>query len=463
MQFVTNLRPQTIETFTEQAYQPHAWLLSSHRLSNSTLRHALTLREQGHTLFADNGTKKLIEETLGRFGAEAKAIQSELRQVRRQVDRVPRGRDVPADLRRRAADLAERVVADCVERSEAIDWQTLLADQLSMRPTHLIAQEDFATACLIGLSLERETTGWRIEKFTQRNERSLRLWRRVAEHADCGDVHVYAVLSAMDYNTARAAGRVAAVAGATHVALGIASITLDGAATDFYVMGRGSYRLPAPAPRRYVRFAQVARGIADGYQESGRALPAFHALGLGAPTLFPILAGAMSAETFVTIDATSPIHDAVRDHVLYEHQRNADRTTLLKIARAVVQGQDWSFACPFCQAFREKYGHDAAAAQVWWQAQGQPMVTEAHLQWMEPLGQALPLLADLPRAAAADASHTHIAHNHWVITNLAENVPAGAARKAWARQQLEEMAGYESLTVRRGLTAAKEILFAHPS
>lgn len=460
MQFVTNLRPQTIETFAEQAYQPHAWLLSSHRLSNSTLRHALQLREQGHTLFADNGTKKLIEETLARFGAEAQAIQSELRQVRRRVDRVPRGRDVPAALRLRAADLAERVVADCVERSEAIDWQALLAEQLTMRPTHLIAQEDFATACLIGLGLERETTGWRVDKFRQRNERSLRLWRRVAEHPDCRGVHVYAVLSAMDYNTARAAGEMAAAAGATHVALGIASITLDGTATDFYVMGRGSYRLLAPAPRRYVRFAQVARGIADGYGEGGKPLPAFHALGLGAPALFPLLAGGMSAETFITIDATSPIHDAVRDHVLYEHQRNADRTTLLKIARAIVQGQDWSFACPFCQTFRQKYGHDAAAAQAWWQAQGEPTVMEAHLQWEEPLGRALPLLADLPRAAAADASHTHIAHNHWVITDLVESVPDGEARRLWARQQVAEMVGYESLTVQRGLTAAREILFA---
>ncbi|MCI0393983.1 MAG: hypothetical protein L0332_03330 [Chloroflexi bacterium] len=461
MLFVANLRPQSIESFSARDTRPQAWLLSSHRLSRSTLRYALAVREQGQILFADNGTKIIIEETLDQFSKAAESLNQEVRKLRRALGRTPRGKQVPPALRKRASDLANQVLAVSEARSDAIDWEELLSLQLSMRPTHLIAQEDFGTACLIGLGLEREITGWPISAFVKRNRRSLQLWQRVVEHPDCRDVNVYAVLSAMDYNTARAAGELAARTGVTHVALGTASITLDRYSTDFYVKGYSSFRLNDPAPRRYVRFAQIALGIADGYRLANKRLEAFHALGLGAPTFFPLLAAATDGQTTLTVDATSPIHDAVRDRVMYNPVENGNRENLRQITSAIVRGKDWPFLCPFCQSFRQKYGHQPDMAQASWVAQGQPTITNELLQGGMPLADALPLFADLSPPVSRDAEHTHIAHNHWVVSKLAESVPDGPNRKKWAEAQIGQLLDYESLTTSRGLQAARSILFEY--
>src|SRR5262249_14418977 len=154
-------------------------------------------------------------------------------------------------------------------------------------------------------------TGWTVSRFETRNRRSLKLWKRVREDPRCEGIRVYAVLSAMDYNTARSAGRLAAAEGAKHAALGIASITGDPTATDFFVLGMADTTLDKPAPRRYVRLAQVLRGLSDGYADAGMQIKNVHCLGLGGPSMFPIAAAAIGETTVLTTDATSPIHDAV--------------------------------------------------------------------------------------------------------------------------------------------------------
>lgn len=365
---------------------------------------------------------------------------------------------MPADLRRQASELARTVVRECTARSEQIDWQALLDQQIAMNATHIIAQEDFGGGSMMALNLERETTGWSVAAFERRNRRSLRLFERAANDPRCRDLRVYAVLSALDYNTARAAGRIAARFGVANVALGIAGITRDHTAVDFFVMGRGSYKLERAVPRRYARLAQIARGIADGYREAGAHLEAFHALGLGAATMFPILPAAFDAETYLTTDATSPIHDAVRDRVFYDPGRNGDRLSQLHIARQIVRGEDWGFDCPFCQAFRDKHGHDADGARAWWEQNGQPKIEWDHLRADGPLVQFIPLFTKLQRAIAGQGTHTRVAHNHWVVDQVTGQVPQGAERRSWAMAKIEELLGYESLVIARGLGAAREIL-----
>jgi hypothetical protein len=212
--FVANLRQRTIEAFGRHGIQPDAYLLSTHRLSAPALAHAHGIRDDGVDLFADNGSKALIDEVLATFRDRAAAVWARVREVRHRVGRVPRGQDLPPALRRDASSLASEVVALATRLSEEVVAPTLLDQQLSMRPTHLIAQEDFAVACLLGLNLERETTGWPVAAIVHRSERSLRLWRRVVDNARVRSLTVYAVLSATDYNTARATGRLAADAGA---------------------------------------------------------------------------------------------------------------------------------------------------------------------------------------------------------------------------------------------------------
>lgn len=458
MQFVANLRPQTIHAFANKDVSPGAYLLSTHRVTRTTLRYAHALREKGTPLFSDNGTKQLIDRVIETYTEAARPIATDVRRIQDKIGRIPRGKSVPKNLRQKASDLAHMIVDNCTECSSQIDWNALLEQQLAMRPTHLIAQEDFAVACLIALDLERETTGWDVEYFDQRNQRSLRLFERVAGDRRCQNVKVYAVLSAMDYNTARSAGNLAARIGAAHVALGTAGIMRDPSAVDFFVIGQGSYKLDQLAHRRYVRTAQIVRGITDGFRDLGVKLKAFHALGLGAATMFPIVAAAVDSATILTVDATSPIHDAARDHVLYDPNRNGDRLSRLDIAKQIVHGRDWVFSCPFCQEFRDKHGHSDYAAKEWWEQVGRPELRSNHLSSDEPLAQFIPLFARLKGAAASEATRTHIAHNHWVLERLSEDIPDGPLRQQWAMDKIEEMIGYESAVTSEGLRAAKEVL-----
>lgn len=460
MMFVVNLRTQTIEAFGDQMRQPAAYLLSTHRINGTSLNQALMLRDQGIPVFADNGTKALIEDVLDTFKQEARLVSDEVKAIRRRIGMIPRGKAVPNLLRQKASELSSKVVDECTKISEAIDSDALLTEQLSMRPTHLIAQEDFAVACLIGLGLERETTGWSVGKFNRRNRRSIGLWQRVKENPRTGNIKVYAVLSAMDYNTARSGGRIAAEAGVNHVALGFAGINRDPKATDFYVLGKGSHKLKQPTPQRYVRASQIIQGIADGYRDLGVNLDSFHALGLGTPSIFPIFAAGADNVPNLTTDATSPILDAVRDQVLYDQGNNGDRLSRVEIVTNIVNGGTWPLpsGCPFCPAFQNEHGHSERDATLAWEGLGKPKIELSLFETSIGLAEAIPLFASPPGTFATKARDVYITHNHFVLDQLTEEYPDGDHRRAFAMEKIEELLNSSSLVVSRGLLAAKDIL-----
>jgi hypothetical protein len=458
MRFIANLSNETIEAFAAQETQLAAYLLSSHRVTPSTLASARRVRDLGLPLLADNGTKPLIDEVIGRFADAARQISNEARDVQHQVGRSPRGQDIPDTLRHEASELANAIVKHCIELSEAIDTDRLIDLQLSMEPTHIIAQEDFATACLIGLSLERELTGWRVSRFETRNRRSLRLWQRVAEDPRCANVKVYAVLSAMDFNTAVAAGRLAAQAGVTHAALGFAGINLNQRAMDFYVIGSASFSLERPAPRRYVRVSQIIAGIAEGFRQAGGNLAKFHCLGLGAPLMFPIVAAGFNPETTITMDATSPIHDAVKQHVLYDPANNGRRTSILSIVRRILNGGDWLFMSPFSVSARERFGHDPRAARAWAAENGLNTIMREHLSTPSDLTRALPVFTDADQEVFRIVSRVWIAHNHWVLDDLANQLSI-FDRRSVALASIDQLINKSmSLPVTSGLNVAQEII-----
>jgi hypothetical protein len=456
MRFVANLRDRTIDAFGRHGIQPDAYLLSTHRLSPAALEHAHALRAAGIPVVADNGSKALIDEVIAHFREPAAVVRQRVRDLRHALGHTPRGREVPDALREQASALAHQVVAMATGLSAQVDASDLLEAQLSMRPSHLVAQEDFATTCLMALNLERETTGWPVSAFVARNRRTLAFWQVVASDPRAGDLTVYAVLSAVDYNTARAAGRLAAKAGAGDLALGCAGLMLDGSAIDFYTLGTANHRLARPSPRRYVRLTQVIAGLRDGFAEAGRPLRSLHALGLGAAVLFPLYAAAAPAQAELATDATSPIHDAVRDRVLYDPHHHGARRSLIRIADRLLRGDDWRCPCPFCTAFKSTHGHAPEEARVAWQQAGAPAVDRALLDDMAALATAIPLLAG--RDPERHASRTHIAHNHWVLGALARETPQGAGRGEWALARLQALRTGASLIVDRGLDAGKAIL-----
>src|SRR5262245_2545384 len=463
MRFVANLRQETIDAFSAQEIQPAAYLLSSHRVNESTLRAAAIVRELNLSLFADNGTKPLIESTIELFDERANEVREAVKQLRKKLGRMPRGKDIPDKLRNHSSDLAGEVVKHATDVSDAINTEELVELQLSMRPTHLLAKEDFATASLMALDLERKITGWPISRFETRSRRSLKLWKRVADNPRCEGMTVYAVLSGMDYNTARSAARLAAAQGVPHAALGIAGITLDPSATDFFVLGRVSVALSTPAPRRFVRLAQILRGLADGYAGAQGSLKSFHCLGLGASAMLPLAAVALGETTAVTADATSPIHDAVRDRVLYDPAEQGDRASTVEITERIVNGGDWPFLSPFTKRFREEFGHDPGKARSSWEDQGRPPITIELLQAASDLTAALPLLCEAEPAIRTIASKTHIAHNHWVLGEICETFPDKAGRHELASAAIDAwLSRQTSISTTRGLTAALRVLAEKP-
>ncbi len=457
MRFIANLRRQTLEAFANHKVNAGGYLLSAHRITTPNLQMAAEVRRRELPLFADNGTKLLIDTVISQFSKEARQVTQRVKALRRQLGHLPRGREVPKDLRILADTLAERVLAICSGHSNTIDTETLLQRQLLMNPTHLIAQEDFATTCLVALDLEREITDWRPKRIAARNRQSLKLWKKVAEHPLCQELNVYAVLSAMDYNTGREAGRLAAEAGSDSAAIGLAGICGDLNATDFYVLGRASFKLARPVPRRYVRLAQVLKGIADGYHDGNRPLERFHCLGLGAPSLLPIAAAALPVNTQITADATSPIHAAAKDRVLYDPESFGDRATTREIVERILHGGDWPFLSPFTQTFKQRFGHDPEIARNWWEAQGQPSINRKILQQPSDLTAALPLFCEADPLIRPIARDTWIAHNHWVLGELTEG-RSGPQRRELAHRIIDHwLEGPETITS-RGLAIAKEIL-----
>ncbi|MEQ9092868.1 MAG: hypothetical protein RLN63_02060, partial [Miltoncostaeaceae bacterium] len=382
-------------SFERSGYAPPAWLLSSHRLDRETERLAGWVREEGADLFADNGTHPRIEALEDRHRPGVVELSREIRALRRGLGpgrRIPVASEVPASLTRRAREAVGALLDDVDRDHDMFSGEALLADQLRMGPTHLIAREDYAVATMLALGLEREITRLDVDWFRRRNRITLGFWREVVDDPRTRDIDVFATLSAVDYNTALAVGRMAAQAGVRRVALGFAGLNSDSTFAERYMAGPGRV-LPGAAPRRYVRMAEILCGLRDGYRDAGVRLLAFHALGCGASSQFPLLAGAFDWWTHISTDATSPLHDSVRDRVYYDDTAWGDRLHITGAARRVLGGGEWSFSCPFCDYVRGRFGHDPEAARSWWEDAGRPDPAVEDLDPEEPLGRHLPAFA----------------------------------------------------------------------
>lgn len=460
LRFVTNLRPETVAVFSSLGYQPSAWLLSSHRLDATTLRLARVVRAAGLDLYADNGTKPMIDAVVSRFAADLEGLAREIRAMRRALPsgrRIPYVRELPPGLARRAGAAAEAIGAAVDAELARETAHDLLARQLAMDPTHLIAREDFAVAAMIALGLEREVTRWRVARLDRRNRITLDMWEQAVADSRCDGRRIFATLSAGDYPSARSAARLAARRGVEHVAVGFAGINLDSSFVESHV--RGARRLlRSPAPRRYVRTAAILRGIRDGFRDAARPLRSFHALGLGAPAMLPALAAGLDPRTQVSADATSPLHDAVRDLVLYDESAHGERVTVVEGARRTLEGTEPSFASPFMSALRAELGHRPDAARAWWEEAGRPPVAAESLHPSAPLGSSLPAFATARGGLTTRQTRARTAHNHWVMDRLVAEAPGDEAR-AWALERMDRLIDASSVTTRLGVSAMREVLF----
>ncbi len=456
--FVANLRPETVEIFEAVGYRPQGWLLSSHRLTRQTTALASWARGEGYDLYADNGTKPLIEQVIGRFKVAQTALRHEIRDLRHSLGpnrRIPWPREVPKALRQNARRASDEVLAEVDMVLSTRSTSDVLDEQLEMEPTHLIAREDFASACLIGLGLEREITGLATRDYCARSRLTLGFFEEARSDSRCRDIDVYATLGAADYNSARAVARMFARAGVDRVAFGFAGVNLDGSALDVSLLGHRR-ALTVPAPRRHVRTAEILFGVRDGYREAGRRLLAFHALGLGSRAQLAVLAAAMDWYTDLSVDAMSPVYDSVRDATLYSEERWGDRLSVLEGARQVLEGDDPGLGSPFLKRVRRSLGHSPGSARAWWRSVARRDLAIGDLAPSQPLGAALPIFATAPGGSDAEQSRGRTGHNHWVVDQLLDRVPS-SQRAKWGRDKLPGLAQLRSGPTRLGILAAAQI------
>ncbi len=209
-----------------------------------------------------------------------------------------------------------------------------------------------------------------------------------------------------------------------------------------------------------MRFAEIIRGLTDGYKSEGKELASFHGLGLGAPILFPILSLAMGAETNLTIDSTSPIMNAVRLNTLFNPERDGERNSFIEIIEKIFDGKDWSFMCPFCKKYKDDFGHKPEAARKWWIQNERPKIKKKDLKSGSPLSKMIPLFTKQKKTTKIKkfSDSCRIAHNHWVVEHILDQIPVGKDRVSWARKKIDEMISYESTRAEKSLKVMKEII-----
>lgn len=458
MRFFTNLRPQTAEIYAESGYTSSAWLLSSHRATPQTLELAADVRRRGSDLMADNGTKPMIDRVIDEFAEAAKPILATYRSIRKERGE-PSMSSMPEAVRLPAKILAVEIASFIDTLHQGRDWTTVINQQMEMDPTHLIAPEDFCIGCLIGLGIDRTMTGWSLDKFRQRNLISLEGWRTMTADPRSRERHVYVTLAAADYSTAKAAGRLAAESGAGNVAVGFAGLNNLQTGTQWTSLA-SRRKLSQPTASRNVKLAEILFGIRDGFREAGAALQRFHGLGLGSRAQYHVLPAILDPHTEISVDSTSPLHDAVRGRQLYETPAQGRSRRVDWIAQQVVKGEDNPIDGFFPRRARDRHGHDPGGARRWWIEAGRPEIRLADLLPDQPLAGSMGWLASGPGTSTTAVTSDWIGHNHAVCDGLVGLVPI-QQRDRWAMDQIQRLISTQGFTLQWAAQTWLELLRFH--
>lgn len=458
MRFFTNLQPNTIEIYEQVGYASSSWLLSSHRASNSALRLTADLQQQNAELMADNGTKPLIDIVLKEFKDPTREVWLEFRDYRKKQGE-PSMSSMPDTIRDLGREFAKQITNRVDEIIAEQDWQATLDKQLEMQPTHLIAPEDFCIGCLMGLKLDRNILGWSLDQYTKRNHISLDGWEFAQNDPRAQYIHVYVTLAAADYYSAKKAALAAAQRGAKNVAVGFAGLNHLQTATQWTSLTR-RYKLDKAAGTRYVKLIEILLGIRDGYREANVQLERFHGLGLGSRAQYPILSTVLDEWTDISVDATSPIKDAVNARVLYNHENQGRNNRVDHIALEVIKDDPTCFNSPFITDSKQRHGHSPEQARQWWESINQRKISMEDLKVNQPLATALGWLASDSGSLTSTVTDAWIGHNHWVCDFLAQRVPE-QGKSAWGKQKIQALLSNQSSTITRAANAWLQILTIH--
>jgi hypothetical protein len=425
--FVVNFRSETASAKFRGALPTRSYLVPGN--SSDTVRKAArAMTEEARDIYADNGYFDNVGLIARDLATEAQPLIAEVRKQEALLNRNVHAGELKAITRDGFRILAARARAEA--RIVTSQRDSVLMEQRKSAPTYWIGAEDITMAVWLALGIETEYLALPARIYRRINNRTARRATLEMSHLAAPEsAGYYAVASAMNYNTARDAGRVLADNGVTRVAMGFGAYMADDSYTDHVDVGRRRLTLSARMPNRYLRTALVARGFWDGYREvSGSAPQGFHFLGLGAPIMMGLVALAGWGTPQLTFDATSPIRDAA-DGTLYVSVPAPLKVRARRVAGQLASGQrtNWDCPCRFCQQFMMAHPFDYAAGHNWFALHPNQEPTASELRPSGALYDAFPLLGE-PKSGPLRRSVTfaRMGHNHWAISKVTGGLNAAS-------------------------------------
>lgn len=414
--FVANLKPYTVHRGAgNQRFGAYLLSIDYARAFADLAREVVT---GGSVLCADNGNVGLIRALIASHTAGARALGSQRALLRRS-----RPGDLPAALRKshlEFATLVRHAAKAAVDRDHIVD---VVRAQSAMNPTYLIGMEDFTLATLTALGIEPEFLGGNRRFYESLAKRAVEFAvdTTAGKYGATSGV-VFAGVHASDYDTALLAGRVAGAAGVHGIATGMVGALQDNSYVDYVLEDEQVVELGQPVPRPYLRVAQIAAGLHEGFVQGSGRRPAFHALGVGSPILLPLLAALGDGSTYTATDSTAPIVDGWSGATisLYVATPAPLKYKAYRIVEEwIANDRAWDCPCPYCRGFDRAFAPRIEEARRWWHAHGKPKVTAASMRSNGPLSGWLPLFGN-----AADpglrltGAMARVGHNHWVLQRI---------------------------------------------
>ncbi len=414
--FVANLKPYTLHRGVGNRR------FGAYLLSVDYARELADLAREtvsdGAVLCADNGNYDLIRAFIEKQSAAATTLRAERGALRRS-----RPSDIPVDLRRRHLDFA-RSIRDAakvaVTREHVVE---VVRTQSAMQATYCIGMEDFTIATLTALGVESGFLGTERRFFEALAKRAVDFATDTAEgRYGPAPGKVFAGVHASDYDTAILAGQVAGSAGVAGIATGFVGALQDKSYVDYLLEDEHVLELGARIPRPYVRVAQIAAGLHEGFVKKAGRRPAFHALGAGSPILLPLLAALGDGKTYTATDSTAPIVDGWSGATISLYV--SDPAPLKYKAYRIVEewlanDRPWGCPCPYCRAFDRAYPPRIDEARRWWQRQSNRRLTAESVRATSPLSGWLPLFGNASDPGLRlTGAMARVGHNHWVLQRI---------------------------------------------
>jgi hypothetical protein len=381
---------------------------------------------ENRVLCADNGNVDLITKFIDRQTSKVAPLQKLRKDEEEKLKHKVRPGQLSSSLTNSFQLLAQDIVNQAKGEIADDHVVSVLRAQESLNPTYLVGMEDFTLVTLTALNVEREYTNLPLEWYKSASKRAIEYAVRTkeGEFGPCQSL-VFAGLHAIDFDTAKEAGRLAGEAKSDGIASGLVGAMKDQSFADFHMKNGEVIELSAPIPRPYMRTLDIVAGLHVGYTSVTGRRPAFHGLGVGSPILFPLVSLLGDAQTYLAVDSTAPIKDAIANTIsLYVDTPAPRKLKAYRIAEFwLAENNGWRCTCPYCRDFNELHPPNVAKAVEWWHGERKRGLNPDDMHAPSPLAEFLPILSTPQDDTTKQrARMTRISHNHWVLKRIEEQV-----------------------------------------